>query len=73
MAAGGETGPGSKSLVKIFANIFISFIGAGVLGLPYAFKEVTYFCLCFNDRRMSNTLHGRGDEGGGEIVVWILE
>lgn len=29
----------TKSPVKIFANIFISFIGAGVLGLPYAFKE----------------------------------
>lgn len=25
--------------MKIFGNIFISFIGAGVLGLPYAFKE----------------------------------
>jgi proton-coupled amino acid transporter len=25
--------------VKIVANIFISFIGAGVLGLPYAFKR----------------------------------
>ncbi|CAG2229789.1 PAT [Mytilus edulis] len=30
---------GSKHPVKIFANIFISFIGAGVLGLPFAFKE----------------------------------
>jgi hypothetical protein len=39
-ATGGTTGPGSKSPVKIFANIFISFIGAGVLGLPFAFKEV---------------------------------
>ncbi|XP_060565661.1 uncharacterized protein LOC132724732 isoform X2 [Ruditapes philippinarum] len=38
-ATGGTTGPGSKSPVKIFANIFISFIGAGVLGLPFAFKE----------------------------------
>ena len=26
-------------IVRIVANIFISFIGAGVLGLPYAFKE----------------------------------
>ena len=25
--------------VSLVANIFISFIGAGVLGLPYAFKE----------------------------------
>jgi proton-coupled amino acid transporter len=28
-----------SSKVRIVANIFISFIGAGVLGLPYAFKE----------------------------------
>ena len=31
---------GTNSHLKIFANIFISFIGAGILGLPYAFKEV---------------------------------
>ena len=31
---------GTDSHIKIFANIFISFIGAGILGLPYAFKEV---------------------------------
>lgn len=31
---------GTDSRIKIFANIFISFIGAGILGLPYAFKEV---------------------------------
>ena len=30
--------------VKVFGNIFISFIGAGVLGLPYAFKEVILIC-----------------------------
>lgn len=30
---------GTDSKVKVFANIFISFIGAGILGLPYAFKE----------------------------------
>jgi len=30
---------GTKDPVKIVANIFISFIGAGVLGLPYAFKR----------------------------------
>jgi len=41
MAGGPNSGPGSKSTVKIFANIFISFIGAGVLGLPYAFREVS--------------------------------
>lgn len=40
MAAGSTpSGPGSSNPVKIFANIFIAFIGAGVLGLPYAFKE----------------------------------
>ncbi|XP_064636490.1 uncharacterized protein LOC135493268 isoform X2 [Lineus longissimus] len=33
------TSSGSKSTIKIVANIFISFIGAGVLGLPFAFKE----------------------------------
>ena len=31
---------GTRSNAKIFANIFISFIGAGVLGVPFAFKEV---------------------------------
>ncbi|XP_041359455.1 amino acid transporter AVT3B-like isoform X2 [Gigantopelta aegis] len=40
MAGGGGSSVGGlKHPVKIFANIFISFIGAGVLGLPYAFKE----------------------------------
>lgn len=39
MAAGVPSGPGSSNPVKIFANILIAFIGAGVLGLPYAFKE----------------------------------
>lgn len=40
--AGGvaNSGAGTKSTIKIFANIFISFLGSGVLGLPYAFKEV---------------------------------
>lgn len=33
---------GTDSRIKIFANIFISFIGAGILGLPYAFKEVSH-------------------------------
>jgi len=32
-------GSGPNDPLKIFANIFISFIGAGVLGLPYAFKR----------------------------------
>ena len=40
MAVGGNVSQGTKHPVKIFANIFISFIGAGVLGLPFAFKEV---------------------------------
>ena len=31
----------TRDPVKIIANIFISFIGAGVLGLPYAFKRVS--------------------------------
>ena len=33
----------STNAVQIFGNVFISFIGAGVLGLPYAFKEVRLF------------------------------
>ena len=36
-----EVEVGASNPVKIMANIFISFIGAGVLGLPYAFKEVS--------------------------------
>lgn len=36
----GDIGTSSNS--KIFANIVISFIGAGILGLPFAFKEVQY-------------------------------
>jgi len=39
MGPGGGGGGGTKDPVKIVANIFISFIGAGVLGLPYAFKR----------------------------------
>lgn len=41
--AGGPapSGEGTKSTIKIMANIFISFIGSGVLGLPYAFREVS--------------------------------
>ncbi|XP_068701699.1 uncharacterized protein [Montipora capricornis] len=34
-----HTDDGAKSSIKIFANIFISFIGAGILGMPHAFKE----------------------------------
>ena len=36
----------TRDPVKIVANIFISFIGAGVLGLPYAFKRVSEFENC---------------------------
>ena len=35
----GGGGDKATSVTKIFGNIFISFVGAGVLGLPYAFKE----------------------------------
>ena len=38
-----KSAQGTKSTVKIMSNIFIAFLGAGVLGLPFAFKEV---CLC---------------------------
>lgn len=35
----GSAGPAKEySFVRTFGNIFISFVGAGVLGLPYAFK-----------------------------------
>lgn len=34
-----KTDIGTRSPLKIIVNIFISFIGAGILGLPYAFKE----------------------------------
>lgn len=36
-----ESDIGTSSNLKIFANIIISFIGAGILGLPFAFKEVS--------------------------------
>ena len=52
-APAGGGGPGSKSPIKIFANIFISFIGAGVLGLPFAFKEVGFFFLLELDGKAS--------------------
>merc|ERR1712226_489553 len=42
MPAGGTGGAKSDSPVQIFGNVFISFIGAGVLGLPYAFKEAGF-------------------------------
>ena len=39
---------GVRDPVKIVANIFISFIGAGVLGLPYAFKRVSMLTTCWD-------------------------
>lgn len=36
---GSSGGQGTNSYIKVFGNIFISFIGSGVLGLPFAFKE----------------------------------
>ena len=33
----------SQDVIRVVANIFISFIGAGVLGLPYAFKQAGLF------------------------------
>lgn len=38
MGSGNSEGTSSK--VNVFANILISFVGAGILGLPYAFREV---------------------------------
>ena len=38
---GDEGDMGTSNNSKIFANIIISFIGAGILGLPFAFKEVS--------------------------------
>eukprot|EP00043_Microstomoeca_roanoka_P029830 m.23414 g.23414 ORF g.23414 m.23414 type:complete len:416 (-) comp9490_c0_seq3:2088-3335(-) len=35
--SGGDEG--EYSTCKMFANIFITFVGAGILGLPFAFKE----------------------------------
>ena len=36
---GGDS-EGSRSPIKIMGNIFISFIGAGILGMPFAFEQV---------------------------------
>ena len=38
---GGGHGGGKYSTLGCFANIFISFVGAGVLGLPYMFRMVS--------------------------------
>lgn len=32
---------GATSTATIFANVFISFIGAGILGMPFAIREVS--------------------------------
>ncbi|CAL1530913.1 unnamed protein product [Lymnaea stagnalis] len=44
---GSSSGNGTTNPIKIFANIFIAFIGAGILGLPYAFKEAGILEGCF--------------------------
>jgi hypothetical protein len=36
-----KTPAGSSDPVRIGANIVISFLGAGILGLPHAFKKVS--------------------------------
>lgn len=43
MVVGGVSlGVGLKSFIKIFVNIFIFFIGVGVLGFLFVFKEVKF-------------------------------
>ncbi|CAG0890081.1 unnamed protein product [Cyprideis torosa] len=42
-STGGSPGATTTNPIKIVANIFISFIGAGVLGLPFAVKEAGVF------------------------------
>ncbi len=66
---GGRVGAGSNDPIRIGANILISFIGAGILGLPYAFKKVTYllylartFC---NFRETPSLLKVDGNEKRG--------
>lgn len=39
LTMGHHVAPGITSPVKMVANIFVSFIGAGMLGLPFAYKE----------------------------------
>ena len=48
---------GAKSSIKMFANIFISFIGAGILGMPHAFKEVckVFWRLSLWDRSLEHS------------------
>ena len=45
---GSSNSEGTSSKVNIFANILISFVGAGILGLPYAFREVRSVTLSQN-------------------------
>ena len=42
-----ESHEGSKEPIKIMGNIFVSFIGAGILGMPFAFKQVLVSFSCF--------------------------
>jgi proton-coupled amino acid transporter len=38
-AAHGEFGVGNSSQLQVAVNIFISFVGCGMLGMPFAFKQ----------------------------------
>jgi proton-coupled amino acid transporter len=40
--------PGSATEIQVAVNIFISFVGSGMLGMPYAFKQSGWVlgCLC---------------------------
>lgn len=64
----------TRDPIKIIANIFISFIGAGVLGLPYAFKKVRILqhrCieLLYNDSSFSGrTSGGNCGDGGSQLL-----
>ena len=63
------TGPSNitttRDPVKIVANIFISFIGAGVLGLPYAFKRVRQREIAFYLQGEFKTFYFLGGNTGG--------
>ena len=49
----------TRDPIKIVANIFISFIGAGVLGLPYAFKKVGKVTISVYFGNNSSSISGR--------------
>ena len=54
---------GTDSRIKVFANIFISFIGAGILGLPYAFKEVCAWQWCVKLSLSLSLIRSERDRG----------